>query len=246
MITAKYNGGKIQIPSSYSELTVDQFIRMRDHGKSPVDVLSILTGKEREFWAEQVDRAQVDAVLDLVQWIHSVPDTSKYLRPDKIEIEGNRYSLPEGLGLHTVDQQYCFEELLQERKTETDIDLVVPGLAIYFQPLIDERKFDRDRLPAIEAMIKKVIIAEAFPTFAFFLKKYFEYLKEKANHLHTNQAKTSKGLELIDSKSLVSSERLNPFRRVCAYLLSEFLKWTILPTFFGYGTTKKKAPSKKD
>lgn len=246
MVNVKHNGEVFSIPTSWAEVTVGQLIDIRDNANDNIDALAILTGKQRDYWAAQTEIFKVDVLFSMINWILTPPNTAGYLKPDNLLINSKRYRLPSALGLHTVDQQYCFEDMLSANTSKNDIDLVIPSLAIYFQPLIDGSKFDRDRLPEIEKLISKCIISEAFPVAAFFLKKYEELLQQRAKPLSTRLQVSKEEQELKISKSLVSLARLSLFRRVCFVVLRWFSKKVIVKSLLGYGTTKSSQPSKKD
>lgn len=240
MIQFKIGKNVINVPSSYSELTVGQFFKLRDQAKDGIDMLAILTHQTREYWAEQVDIDKISVLMESLDWVKNIPNFASFLRPDRIEILGTWYDIPKGLGLHTLDQHYCFEDLIMKSNTMNDIDIIPQALAIYFQPLIDKSKFDRDRLPAIEELITTCRIEEAFPVASFFLLKYKKYSQRKQKHYTTNLLRKKEELALIDSISTASLQRFGIFRRVCVRALRRFFNASTLRYMHGFFMTRTK------
>lgn len=244
MVVFKINDKQVPFPTSYEELTLRQFFALRDNSKNIFGVLEALSGIPSKEWKYKISIEQFEAISPFISFIQNEPPAfDSYLMPDSIEINGNRYAIPEGLGLKTLIQKIAFEDAI--RKNLSDVDLIPTALAIYFHPDIDQCDFDEDRLEVCKELILDCKINEAFPIAGFFFEKYKQSLKEKEKNWNTNQAQKNKAQGLKGLKSSAGMERFGLWRGLLIRVSRMFYGWIITRSFLNYGTKKQKATTKE-
>lgn len=196
MYTANINGITVDFPQSWSEVTVSQFLAIRsmpEHSE-PYFVLckalEIFSGIPAKEWfdmpAEAIDNEEV---YDLIGFTREKIDFSALKMKDTVTIAGVEHKVPRDLTLQTYGQVTVFESKVIPiaQSTGDFVDAIPTALAIFLQPLITGKKFDADKLSETENMIGEMLLFDAFPVAAFFLRKYVASLRMKNEPSHILQ-----------------------------------------------------------
>lgn len=154
---------KVSLPESWSEMTLGHMVDLEALvDPTPLDVFNTLTGKDVSEAAPEFEAELYDAV----RFIYSPPDWDKLARPTHLVIHGVPYPVP-AIEKETLGQGIMVSQIAAKAKDLRE--MVIPVLAIYFQPAIDRGKFDRHRLPVIEKQLRNVAAVEGFAVAYFFI-----------------------------------------------------------------------------
>lgn len=188
MITATINGKTVNFPASWSEVTVDQFFKIRsiDPAKEQAqvicEVLEILTGIPASTWYDMdAKEADTNVILSLIEFIKEPIEWQGLEVPKEVTLGGKVCKVPKDLHLKTYGQAVLFESkilpVVLEKGDFTDV--LRTALAIYLQPVYTGEKFDGERLEETEALVGALPIYTAFPVANFFFRKFLRSLIKK-------------------------------------------------------------------
>ena len=168
---------KIQVPASFEDLTVKQFLFL-EAGGTDLEVLSVLSGEDLSE-LENTDTDLDPAMKKVYSLLNQKPPDLAKQKKGKIVLEGKEIKFPSTLNFTRYGQKSMVKNLIRDNEK---IELIVAEVfAIYAQPIIDD-KFDSARIPAIKALVEDLPIIAVFPYTVFFFKK----LKILKNSLHFN------------------------------------------------------------
>lgn len=197
MVEFKINKGneKINIPSSYDDMTVEMFMKIRAGFQGVGELLEILTGVPESAWMnmpESVEQKVSPAIAWLIEdkdfeW-HELP------LPKKLDYKGTDVIIPTELGYKTFGQKILadnavntlFEEIpgkhakaVTTRRMTKDVSSIIHIItAIYIQPLVNkDGEFKQEELAVVEQEILKMGILEVYPIANFFLRKSIASVK---------------------------------------------------------------------
>ena len=180
MIHLKIGSKNVDMASSWDDVTIDQFIRIKEKNNI-ISYLSILTDlEEQEIMNASVDDIE-KKVIPLLDFVNDVPETEKM--PDMITISDKKLSVPKDISLKTFGQKHFLQEAMAtEYKKSKDLIGVIPtALAIYFYPDFYGDRFDIAKATEFTEICKKVKVREAIPVGNFFLTQSVNSMKEKIN-----------------------------------------------------------------
>ncbi len=165
-------------PTSWQEVTVEQYIRIEAEGWDGADLihlLSMLSGHDLKELDNITDTSLFDVLAIHLNFItKEAPDFKNIPISKTFKLDGKEFDVPSDLELETLGQKILMSNLRQQ---DNMIKQVANALAIYFQPIYDNSTFDRKRLPYIVKMIHKEPIVDMFPIVDFFFQKLTEYKK---------------------------------------------------------------------
>ena len=162
---------KTQIPSTWEEVTVSQFMALENKDK-PIEILAGVMGVELTF-LENTNTNLAPLMARVLELFNNKPPSFETDKPQGFGLLGKRVKLPrdiDGLMFGQVNQIY---ELLEEGVNKHL--LKIAGIAV--QPVIDG-EFIEERQEYYARLIGALPILEVFPELFFFaqtLKKYKRY-----------------------------------------------------------------------
>lgn len=204
MLTVEINDVKYEFPVGWHEITLDQFLVIKDLDKLSDDAdkicktLEMLTGISAQTWFNMEATAiDSEAILQLISWMQDPIDWEAVPPPTEIEIDGKKYSVPKELEMQTYGQMLMFDSkvLPEVSRTGSLVDVLKTALAIYMQPVLTGEKFNGEKLSETEIVVGKMSIYEALPLANFFFSKYFDLLKKKTEL--SNESQLSKKLRQV-------------------------------------------------
>ena len=126
--------GDIQVPSSYYDLTIENYNKIIKHSGEPVIVFSILTG----LTVEQVRTIDFTDISESIKFLH---EPIQDIEPsDIVSLNGVTYQLPQ-ITVCEWGQKIVACEALNDPITV---------LVTYLQPLIKGKRFDPDKAAKID------------------------------------------------------------------------------------------------
>lgn len=184
MVTIKVNGKSIDIPSSWDDVTVQQYREMDrcSHELNSARLLSILAGIDYDILIN-FDCSQFDEkVLMHLDFMHEIPDWENLPKPTHLTIGGVQYKVPESIQSTTWFQRTMMKTLAVEgvEKSMRMTELIAPALTYMMQPVLDGKVNDK-RFEEVQMIMDKLPIKQAYPLASFFLSTYLIYSPKKAN-----------------------------------------------------------------
>lgn len=206
----------IQFPTSYSDLTYAQFLRLRTEykGADLGHLLDILTGIPRSIWMN-LPIAEANKVTQFLQWI--VTGSIKWDKlplPSQITYAGKVYDIPKDLGLETFGQKIVLEarldaalkapfykptkpedfKTLVERNIQAQLCASIPYIvAVYMQPRVTGKPFDETEVAAVELEILNCRAVEVYPIGNFIIRSLLGSLKRGTQHLRQQAPSQKRG-----------------------------------------------------
>jgi len=163
-----------QFPTSWNEVTVDQFFRLRDWDqKDFIKMLSILSGASYETIFKCKDEDIDVKLLPLMDWLKK-PLTEKDVERFKVmTFDGKQYKIPRDIGQGSFGQKLSLQNRLIEimEKTGNTINCLPFAVAVYMQPIVTGKEFSTEAADAFVDEVMKTSISEAWSCGNFFLKK---------------------------------------------------------------------------
>ena len=166
---------KLWLPTSWKEITVQQYCRLEADGWAGNDILyilSVLTDVDLAKLDNMKHHRAFDVLVDHLAFItEEPPDFEKMAINNIYTLDGKQLEVPRDLELETLGQKILVSNLTHNDSLASSIP---EAMAIYFQPLFDKGDFNRRRIPAIVAKINKTPIIDAYPIVAFFFRSLRE------------------------------------------------------------------------
>lgn len=235
-----------QLPSRHGELTLQQFLELR--AVKEIDTLtlvSILTKLDRKDVLKISDVDLDYKLLPLLSFLNE-PCDYNFPLPLYVEIEGCKYIVPD-IAKCSFGQKLCLEKAYNNiaKKNGDLFEAYVEVLAIYFQPLIQNKEFHEGYME-VEKFILELPVEIANPIASFFLSSWKNYLskKEKNSDAIIPPTKSERVFTILKSLGL-----LQPFTALRNRLikhLNTFSRWTITRSLQLSTTRKNKQVTKTD
>lgn len=204
---------QIEIPVSWSEITVDHLVNIRalKNLSDVFAILAVLTGTSVKIWKlADLDSFNYRQLITAIEWIWKtpLPKFAERKMPAKISFGDKLLEIPTDLNLKTFQQRYDFEQAVFPciDKTGDIIDALPPLIAIYMQPLYTGELYNGDNLKPFMEMANQVKAIDAYPVGSFFLKQYLLLTKQKSKPLNKSVAVTQTKKKKQALKSLKSTE----------------------------------------
>lgn len=200
MIPFSIGNVKMNLPSSWEEITTKQMIEIKKTGSEDFcSLLSILTGVDyKTIYNADISEFTVDQLSAGLEWMKTSPDFINLDKPETLTIGGKTMAVVNNLSVKTLGQKIFFEQkIFPFVKAEGDVvvsidpEAIPIALAIYFQPLYTGHKFNPDEIDSMVALCGEVPVTQAFPVANFFLKKYFDYESSKKSSISIPKMTTS-------------------------------------------------------
>lgn len=165
MIPFKINGTKYNIPTTWSDVTFEQYVKLL-HAVSIADHISIFTGIPRET-IENAELKNLEKINIALAFLTISPkfDLTTMVGP---------YTMPTDIRIQSVGQFEDLRALLMKlpkdvrEDPELVADLYLEACAIYCQKLRDSR-YNPNEVPCLKEELKGYSCAEVLGTGGFFL-----------------------------------------------------------------------------
>lgn len=159
MINFKTKVGNFQVPSNYSDITLDDLNFYRANIKHPLKVWSRITGLAPEI-VSVLDLTPVVECLDFIK----TPVLDIIEASPSILIHEKLYLLPDDLG----SGEWAQKLLTTKAIGESDL---VKALAIYLQPVFYKRDFDNEKVDRVKDILSKLDVETVFSSVKYVLEK---------------------------------------------------------------------------
>lgn len=204
MIPFILNEKKIEVPSSWNELTVKQFFDVRN-AKTFYEKMEAMTGEKDWDKIENMDML----LLPFTIWLTSNADFETAQQNNNITIQGQYkpiyYELNKDLGEYSFGQKIiCQQKLSKLQEDKKDMVEALPLLiATYYQPICEDKKYSPEDAETFEKTIYETRICFAYPAFKFILAELLRLIERDSQYL----SRPIKSEELM-----ASSTELNKFK----------------------------------
>jgi hypothetical protein len=218
---------KFELPQDYGELTLRQFYAIRKSKGDLLDLFSILSGLDRSIW-EQTKDLDIDAkIAPALEWMNDKFNPDLFIKPAKLRIKGEYYDVPKDIRLKTFGQKLALQNETERISKEggTDVDVFPYALALYFQPICFNNKYDAAQVDELLPLIMDCKIEEAYPIASFFLNNYLRSLQSRKRNFLTILHRKKLERALVDSENLKSLEQYTPFQRALIKITKKFSRW---------------------
>ena len=173
----EYKGQKktYSLPSSWEEVTVQQFIALEVSGGYQgkyVQLLQDLTGAPLPVIQNTKTDLQLQIRSALEFIITKPPNWNKLARRDKYKFKGAFFEVPENLELETALQKILVQNKLNSTKNVAECIPYV--IAVYMQKVINGY-FDEQKAAVLEEEVLQMPIVEMFSLATFFFRRLLKY-----------------------------------------------------------------------
>jgi len=215
------------IPTSYNELTLKQFLAIRNLKEdNSISILSILSGLDRSVWEQCTDLSIGEKLLPYIEYFKTPFNVESYL-PDYLSIDGKSYKRPKAVDSVSFGQVERIKEELSSLSKVNAKDFESFGIliAIMMQPIIDNSKYNYERVNEILPLVMDCKLEEAWPLGSFFLMISQRLLKKKQDVYNASLVQKSEKQGLKDSQSLESGQQFSVWRKPLIALQKMFSRW---------------------
>lgn len=198
MIEIKIAERKMKLPTHWGDVTMYQLIllyKYTERLKSDIPLmLSILTCNDESeigsidedqsllwYWSHLDYDLMMKKILPLAKFAWRENNWDHIELPKTISFENKEIKLPE-IEMQSFGQKVIAGQTLRDYKGRIANDLLVRVVAIYLQPIIDNIKFDDDRVDAIKERLLQLPAVEIYPIAAFFLSTLQKLTKEYSDN----------------------------------------------------------------
>lgn len=200
MIPLKIGELKCEIPTTWQEVTLRQYMELQNHREdlNILRLLSILTGVEYRILLNINSDSFDDRIMDSIEFIKAPIDIYTLEEKESITINGKVIKVPDA-STHTIGQKLLLQSkirLLQETGEGSHAILVSYAVAIYLQPLIDGTQFDDSRVEEIREIVLSLPLIDVYPIGCFFLSGWITFLRSSGQPSQQPQQKKKSGLGL--------------------------------------------------
>lgn len=237
---------RFSIPTSYEELTVQQFVAI-SKTTDLVDILSILSDIPRGDWLNCSD-IDIDITLaPWLAWLNIKKDWAALQPPQSIKVGERVIVVPRNLRVHTWGQKLLLEKIWRSvvNGQVNEADAISESVAIYLQPAISNSKFDDNKIDEVKAIINELPIVDIYPIASFFFAKFIQSSKSKAKHSVTplTKFKSKRVLSGLRSSALLALLTLWP-KAIYSRLKQSIIR-TMKPFTLAFTMSASRRNSKK-
>ncbi len=188
MINLKINKQKFTIPTSWEEVTVKQYLALKEIGEDDdlTKVLSALTGISAQVLAKCSHESLLNVLMyrnnkskkwfSYLDWANSDPDFKKLPIPEWVHIGKMMYKIPGDLSECSFGQHVTIKQLIESEEKGSDITHQVPFIAaVFMQPIVHNADYDEDRAMDLAQDILESSWIQILPIATFFLEKATSY-----------------------------------------------------------------------
>lgn len=219
MQAVQLEGEILKCPTSWSEVTVEQFFRLRNEPSSdPITRYSIMLGVTRE----RIEKCrQFDLHLKLEPVLRFLNEPLKATKASTVWLNGKEWDVPKDLGKYSYVQYVrLYEKMAEatEKSGGSTVDAIPIAVGIYFQPIVTGEKFATDKAEKFtEEFVSKMPITDAAAVGNFFLKIAVDSALEMQPNLNTNRIRTRRLRRLVRWMYSVITPRSTPWPKVTSF-----------------------------
>lgn len=170
MIDFKLNGKKVQIPSSWDEVTAAQYLQLLDLKEDYLQAVSIFSGIDYETF-KKATVIGLEKVIHTLSFIKNGPDLSKIV--DKV----GGYDVPKNIQFEILAQFEDTRAILQNCKGIIEVTKAYPKIvAIYLQKIRD-KEYDYTKAQQMVDEVLTMPAKEVITVGAFFYVKLMSLLR---------------------------------------------------------------------
>lgn len=181
MIPIKIGSIKAELPSSWDEVTLSQYIEMARHAEdlSIIRLLSIMSGVDYFLIINVNQESFDDRIIDHLTFINQPIDVHSLPCPGSLTIDGKILQIPSDPGKCTIGQKLALQSKIRigQDMNTLHAELVSWAVTIYMQPLIDGAAFNDERLEEVRSKILQLPLTQVYPVGSFFLNGWVKFLK---------------------------------------------------------------------
>lgn len=209
ILTRSSNSGKhiIKMPVCWEEVTTQQYQTMiADWDKKDrIKLFSILSGRDYAGVVKSKDHRLESTLVNTTAFVYDQPmDFKKLPLPGFFKIKGRTVKIPKDPGSLSIGQNIHIRQAMEGKGDLKE--LISLSVAIYLQPLYDEKDFDYDRALELEKEILLMPIVKTYPVGFFFLRKQNSFGRKLWHAWHLmKKVLTSRGRQSLGWQRLKSS-----------------------------------------
>lgn len=190
---------KINLPSTWQEVTLGQYIDMINYRDelNTIRLLSIMSGVS---YAKlmNIDESKFDyRIMEAMDFLLTPIDVYELKDVESITINGKEINIPDPSKC-TIGQKLLMQQMTRVAQVQETLhaELIATSCAIYLQPVIDNKPFDDSRLEEIKKIVYTLPLVEIYPVGSFFLNGWLRFLKSSSQPLQTTQPTKSLGRDV--------------------------------------------------
>lgn len=164
------------VPTGYGDLSIKQLLDITKwDGKELLKLIQIVTGLTDRVIQSVRSYESINIIASKLAWLMEKVDfmQKNYEQdvPETLLVDGREYAVPTDLKLETFGQKISLQSyLLKAQKDGLSVTECIPmTLAIYFQPIIEERDYDEERAMKLCGLMEGVNLKQAWAIADFFL-----------------------------------------------------------------------------
>lgn len=215
MIPVKIADIKTNIPTSWDEITLGQYIDLVNYKDDlgVIRLLSIVSGVSYNVLLN-IDSDKFDErILDTMEFIKEPINIHDFKDSDEIKINGKVIKVPNP-STQTIGQKLLMQSKVRiaQGNNTMHAELVCDAVAIYLQPLIDGTEFDDSRIEEIKRIVYSLPLVDVYPVGSFFLRGWLTFLRLSGQPLQTIQQTKKLGRDVpLFSLNFMSSILLSSY-----------------------------------
>jgi hypothetical protein len=213
-----------ELAQDYGELTFKQFFELRKPNLDKLTIMSIVSGLDRSILEQSKDIHLDEKMLMYLTFLQNVFNPNDFVLPDTLKIGDKVCKRPKDLASQCFGQKLALEKKYYE--LGNDLDTYPYALALYFQPIYFEQKYDADKVEELLPLIMECKLEEAYPIASFFLNNYSQSLNSKKRDwfMLLHRKRIERGL--IDLRSSRNSARSTTSRNPLIKIMRKFYSWS--------------------
>jgi len=175
------------LPESWDEVTVDQFLELRDCENADfITILSKLINAPYDKVFACNPEMIAKKVMPMLDWYFDETFNFDELKmPPKLSVRDKEYPIPRDIRQKSFGQKLHLEEIMKDMNDP--VSKMPYVVAIYMYPIVTKNKFE---IESLDEFAKNIIgnckITEIYPIAIFFLNKLKKYwIKKKRRSLRS-------------------------------------------------------------
>jgi len=172
MLPITINDKKVQIPTTWKEITFKQYLKFLNLGETEfINAVALFTGIPKDVWEKSKQIENFYIIVGALEFLQKDPKVIGAKNPGSVKIKGVEYNVPEGLKQYSVKQFEDMRGLIrkEQKKGEITIKLYPKIISTYFCTLIFD-DYTIKNLRETEKLINELTIYEVVGIGAFFLE----------------------------------------------------------------------------
>lgn len=200
MIKFKIEGKEYSCPTSWKDVTVKQFQELKAWDKKDfIKLLSIITGVEYSIIFKTSELDVDTKLLPFLEFLKKPLDVNNLPAVSFLTIEGKQYDIPKNLDRYSFGQKIDATNAINDaiEKTGDVYNYISKVVAIYMQPIVQNRDYKTTEAVEFKSVIDKCSIVEAYTVASFFFRTFGVFSKEKPKPWYRRLMQNKKQQESI-------------------------------------------------